>query len=499
MKKIQDWMKLAGVAIASSVLAVALYAWLAPKPYQTIDQRQQAYPARYTAFTAAAEGTPMPDFTAPAALGLPAVVHIKTRVEAPTAQAQPRQGPQGQGLDLFRDFFGDRGFDMRQGPRESSGSGVIITPDGYIVTNNHVVDDADKVTVVLDDKRTYTGTVVGTDRTTDLAVIKIDEKNLPFLAYGNSDAVKVGQWVLAVGNPFELTSTVTAGIVSARGRRAGVIRDSLSIENFIQTDAAVNPGNSGGALISTDGKLIGINTAIATQTGAYSGYSFAIPSALAKKVVEDILNYGEVQRGFLGVSINDVEGAKLQNQYKGTLNQGVYIGAVNEGSAGKEAGILVGDVIVAVDGSATKSASELLEQIGRHRPGDKVSLRIVREGKELTLTAVLKSKSGKVTLAKRDDTTGSRQLGAELKDLTSDEKTKLKLEGGVKVESLLPGRMRSAGIREGFIITSVNDQPVKVPADVTRIIEQRIKDKRSGAMLEGVYPDGRSALYTILF
>jgi Do/DeqQ family serine protease len=491
--KTKEWMKVGIVAVLSGIVAVALYAWITPKPYQGLNERQQAYPARYAAFANIAEGSSPVDFTGPAALALPAVVHIKTVVE--NKQASGNVPP---GFDMFRDFFGGRP-EFRQGPREGSGSGVIITADGYIVTNNHVIDDADKVTVVLDDKRTYTGTVIGTDPSTDLALVKITEKNLPFLKVANSDDVKVGQWVLAVGNPFELTGTVTAGIVSAKGRGIGINRDSLRIESFIQTDAAVNPGNSGGALINTKGELIGINTAIASNTGAYAGYSFAVPSAIVSKVVDDLMNFGEVQRGLLGIRIADVEDAKERLNFKTGLSQGVYVSEVNDGSAAADAGIKKDDIITKVDGREVKSGSELLEMIGRKRPGDKVVITLVRDGSEKQFNVTLKNKSGTTAAVKREVRASNSTLGANLQNLTAEEMKKLNLGGGAKVASLLPGRLRSAGVREGFIVTRVNDQEVKTAEDVTRIIQKRMDEKRSGAMLEGIYPDGKTALYAIGF
>lgn len=491
--KTKDWMKLGIVAVFSGVVAVALYAWITPKPYQGLEQRQQAYPARYAAFANAAEGTAPVDFTGPAALALPAVVHIKTVVE--NKQASGNVPP---GFDMFRDFFGNRP-EFRQGPRQGSGSGVIITADGYIVTNNHVIDDADKVTVVLDDDRSYTGTVIGTDPTTDLALVKIQEKNLPFLKVGNSDDVKIGQWVLAVGNPFELTGTVTAGIVSAKSRGIGINRDSLGIESFIQTDAAVNPGNSGGALINVKGELVGINTAIASNTGAYAGYSFAIPSAIVNKVVDDLMNFGEVQRGLLGINISPLDYAKESLSVKTGLSQGVYVAEVNKGSGADDAGILKGDIITKIDGRAIKNRSELLETIARKRPGDKVNVTVNRDGADKVFSVTLKSKSGSTATVKREVMANNNTLGASLKNLTADEMKKLNLNGGAKVASVLPGRLRSAGVREGFIITRINDQEVKNAEEANRIIQKRMDEKRSGAMLEGVYPDGKTALYAIGF
>lgn len=315
-------------------------------------------------------------FTKAAEKGMPAVVHITAKKTQSNVRQRNNNG--GGYNDIFREFFGD--FGMQMPPQEGTGSGVIISKDGYIVTNNHVIDFADEVSVTLNDQRKFTAKVLGTDPTTDIAVLKIEDNNLPVLKFSNSDKVKVGEWVLAVGNPFNLTSTVTAGIVSAKGRDINILEGNTAIESFIQTDAAVNPGNSGGALINLEGDLIGINTAIKTRTGSFAGYSFAIPANIVNKVVEDIIEYGAAQRGFLGINIVSMD-SEIAEQIGVSLIEGVYVASLAENGAAIKAGILPDDIIVAVDEQQVKTAPELQELVGRHRPGDTVNLKIVRKGK----------------------------------------------------------------------------------------------------------------------
>jgi serine protease Do len=509
MKRIPDWFKLALVAFVSAMVALSVYAWVdrSNEPTSIVQLQQVATPRLVAGY--APEGTV--DFVSAAQAALPTVVHVKTSADR---NSLSRRG--GDMPDILRDFFGQspRGeqrdspnSDDQGSPRSGSiqlaaGSGVIISADGYIITNNHVISSGDKISVTFEDNRTYEAKIIGNDPTTDLALLKIDAKGLPFLKFGNSDNVKVGQWVLAVGNPFDLTSTVTAGIVSAKGRAIGVIADRLRIESFIQTDAAVNPGNSGGALISTAGELIGINTAIASMTGTYSGYSFAIPSNIVTKVVDDLMNYGEVQRGLLGVQIQDVS-AELSEEKKLGINQGVYIGAVNDKSAAAEAGLKVGDVITKVEGQTVTTSSQLQEQVGRRRPGDKVRLSYLRDGKAAELVATLKNSAGTTAVRRADPSDAVRVLGGRLRTLDPKEpgdkelSERAKVSAGAVVESLTPGRLRTVGVREGFIITSINDQPVKESGDVTKIIQQRIATGKTSALLEGSYPDGRTAVYGI--
>ena len=408
-----------------------------------------------------------------------AVVHIKTS----GAGATPSSKNEDDALnDMFKDFHG---FPFHKGPRESAGSGVIISQDGYIATNNHVVEDADKIEIVLEDKRSFSGIVIGTDPTTDLALIKIDQKNLPFLRYGNSDQLHIGEWVLAVGNPFDLTSTVTAGIVSAKGRDINILKENTAIESFIQTDAAVNPGNSGGALVNLKGQLVGINTAIATSTGFYAGYSFAIPVNLAKKVMDDLLRFGQVQRGLLGVSIREVD-ADLAEEMSLSHIRGVFVKDVNENSAAQVAGIKPGDVIVSINNQEVNSASELQSIVGTFRPGDAIQVSYERNGKSNTIAVVLKNKSGDTNLIKKEDNKPMNILGAELEVVSEKEKNRLGIESGVKIIKLSAGKIKDATLKEGFIITHIDHKAIASPAEVVKIIQH----SRSALLLEGVYPDG---------
>lgn len=439
---------------------------------------------------AAYAGAASTDFTYAAAKTTPAVVHIQStqQYKATSNQFNP--------FDLFGDdfFFGPRGGRGGQArPQVATGSGVIISPDGYIVTNNHVVEDADDLEVTLYDKRTYKATVIGTDPSTDLALIKIDDTNLPSLTLANSDEAKVGEWVLAVGNPFNLESTVTAGIVSAKGRNLHILEDNTAIESFIQTDAAVNPGNSGGALVNTSGQLLGINTAIATPTGTYAGYSFAVPANIVSKVIDDLKNYGVAQRAFLGISINNVDGnvAKEKNL---SVNQGVYVaGLMNDGPA-IEAGIKEGDVIVRIENAEVKSVSELQEQIVQHRPGDRIAVTVNRNGSEKVVNVVLRNKNGSTELvSKSTEKAGTMAaLGAEFENLTNRESEKLGIRGGVRVKSIGKGKLSQTDLREGFIITKVDDKPI---SSADQLVDALQAKKGSGALLAGIYPNAPNSIY----
>jgi serine protease Do len=427
----------------------------------------------------------------------PTVVHIKTTYNGSTSQ-------QGQNFsspfdDLFKDFFedgnGGSNPQLRQAPQKASGSGVILSHDGYIITNNHVIEEADKIEVVLEDKRRYFAKVIGTDPSTDLALIKIEEKNLPFASFGNSDNLKVGEWVLAIGNPFNLTSTVTAGIVSALSRNIDIIRreDNSGIEAFIQTDAAVNPGNSGGALVDLKGNLIGINTAIlGGYTGSYTGYSFAIPSTLARKVMDDLLKYGAVQRGLLGIQIRDID-PDFAEENKLSRNDGVYVIEPTPGGGAEEAGIKKGDIVIKVDDRSVQTVSQLQQNVAIHRPGDKVKVTVLRDGKEKEMAVTLKNAKGNTQLVKRTEP-ASNKLGADLLELTSQEKAKLKLNYGVKVSKVDNGIFEEAGVKPGFIITKVQSRPVKSGKDVEAII----RNSEGRVLIEGVYPNGEEGYYVLM-
>lgn len=454
-----------------------------PTPVQAVIQ-QQAIPARLASFNGMTPESSI-DFIKASEMSLPAVVHVKTE-SAP-------QRSQFYYYDPFRDQYWNG---PQQKPQVGSGSGVIISGDGYIVTNNHVIKDAEKVSVTLHDRRTYSAKVIGKDPNTDIALLKIEEAGLPYLLYGNSDDVKVGEWVLAVGNPFNLNSTVTAGIVSAKGRNMGILennpaQDMFPVESFIQTDAAVNPGNSGGALVNTGGQLIGINTAIASNTGSYTGYSFAVPVNLAKKVVNDLLEFGKVQRAYLGVSIRDIDSKLMaERKLEGGL-KGIYVTGISEGGGADEAGMLEGDVILQVGEVAVNNVPELQEQIGHFRPGDKISVKVRRDGEEKLLAVTLRSKSGDTKLAKVERNKVISILGANFESISETDSKKLGLESGVKITSLEAGKLRSAGIKEGFIITSIDKNKVSTLDDVKHALE----NKEGGVLIEGVYTNGMKAYY----
>lgn len=426
----------------------------------------------------------------------PSVVHIRTYYQNATASAQ------GTPFDeMLREFYGDRiprDRDHRGGmaPQEASGSGVILSNDGYIVTNNHVIEKADKIEVVLNDKRSYIAKLIGTDPTTDLALLKIEEKGLPFVKYGSSDNLRVGEWVLAVGNPFNLNSTVTAGIVSAKGRNINILRDkdNMAIESFIQTDAVVNPGNSGGALVNLRGELIGINTAIASPTGSYTGYSFAVPVTLVEKVMEDLLKHGQVQRALLGISIIDLNAAMAKEKGIKDFVHGIYVGGVNAGSAAASAGLKEGDVITHVNDFPVNSASELQEIVARNRPGDRVKIKYTRGEKLNEVVATLKNKSGNTNVVKREDNEVKSILGAEFVSPEKSELSKLKISGGAKVQHIGEGKMREAGVPNGFIITSIDKIKVDSPIQAQELLS---KDSKEGHLIEGYTLNGEHRFYGI--
>ena len=428
------------------------------------------------------------DFTYAAEKSTPAVVHITTKMTRNVSR---------QMMDPFEDFFGGfgggGGNPHRQQPesQEASGSGVIISSDGYIVTNNHVVQDADEVTVVLNDKRSYKAKVISTDPSTDIAVIQVKANNLPFLSFGDSDALRVGEWVLAVGNPFNLESTVTAGIVSAKGRQNIIDRDKdvNPLESFIQTDAAVNPGNSGGALVNLKGELIGINTAIYSRTGQFAGYSFAVPVGIVKKVAADLIKYGNVQRGYLGVNISEVN-SKMVEEKGLKVNDGVYVGAFPAGgSAAQSAGLKVNDVIVKIDGVPTGSQSKLMEMVGRKRPGETVVVTVNRDGDVKDFNVILKNKDGNTNIVKGETSSAvmSEYLGAKLSNLTEVDKAKYKLSGGAKVTEVDPnGRFGYQGFEKGFVITKIDDNPISNAKEAVEVLMNR----KGRVKIDGVDADG---------
>ncbi len=376
-------------------------------------------------------------------------------------------------------------------PILSSGSGVIISEDGYIVTNNHVISGADDIEVILNNKKSYKAKIIGRDAAIDLALLKIeavDGETFSAMPYGNSDEIEIGEWVLAIGNPFNLNSTVTAGIVSAKARSLGM-SSRTSLEAFIQTDAAVNPGNSGGALVNTHGELIGINTAIASRTGSYVGYSFAIPVSIVKKVVSDLMEYGEVQRALLGVSIYEINAQSAAELGIKNLS-GVYVNAVNPNGAAKDGGIEIGDVITHIDGAVIKNSSVLYEKIGTHRPGDKIKVSILRNGKSKELLLILKNRNNKVTMERVENI---ELLGAKFKPVPKNILKQFGVSSGLEISELNPGKLRLKGVKEGFIITKVNQERVASVADLKRIINK----SNGGVLIEGFYLNGKVAYYAI--
>ena len=410
------------------------------------------------------------DFVNAAAKARKAVVHIRTEY-----YTQP---------DIMSFLFGGP---MQIPAIKGSGSGVIISPDGYIVTNNHVIENAMNITVTLFDHRTFKAKVIGRDPTTDIALIKIDADSLPVLPFGDSDKLKVGEWVLAIGNPFNLTSTVTAGIVSAKGRSVSIMDKRYAIESFIQTDAAINPGNSGGALVNIKGELVGINTAIASPTGVYAGYGFAVPVNIVKKVVADLIEYGTVQRAYLGVQISDIND-EVAKQYNLKTYEGVVVVSVNPDGAAKAAGIRPGDVIIAVNGQKVNEVPELLEKIGQHRPGDKIVVTVLRGNKKIDFNVVLRNSEGKTSLEVKERVD---LLGATFQDISDELKAQLGIKYGVQVVDLGPGKLRAVGVRPGFIIMKINDKPVKSVDELKKIIN----NLHGGVYIQGIYPDGTVAYY----
>lgn len=422
------------------------------------------------------------DFTWAAERSVDAVVHVTTEFTQSVDYSF--------GNPLFYFFFGPRDYMPRQ-KVQSSGSGVILTHDGFIVTNNHVIENADEITVVLNDKRKFTAKLVGTDPSTDIALLKIDATDLPFLSFGNSDNIKIGEWVLAIGNPFNLTSTVTAGIVSAKARNINILSGrEFAIESFIQTDAAVNPGNSGGALINLRGELIGINTAIASRTGSFTGYAFAIPSNIVKKVVTDIIEFGEVQRAILGVRIQELT-AELAKEKGIKEIKGVYIFDVEKGGAADAAGIKPGDVILSVNGVDVNSTAQLQEQISRYRPNQQVDIVVNRDNSKKRFNVTLRNLKGGLGVVKTDDTLSS--LGAEFKEITDKQKQELGINYGLQIVELQDGKLKEGGIKKGYIITRMNRTPIRNIDDLKRVLSI----SSGGVLIEGVYPNGVVAYYAI--
>ena len=444
------------------------------------------------------------DLTYAAEKALPAVVHIKYVQNSKTQTVRMQRDPFE---DFFSDpfgFFGPSERDRQGGTRErqiqtpkrtATGSGVIISADGYIVTNNHVVEGADELTVTLNDNREFSARIVGTDKNTDLALIKIDGKSLPAISIANSDDIKVGEWVLAVGNPLGLNNTVTAGIVSAKARSLG----ANGVESFIQTDAAINAGNSGGALVNTKGELVGINAMLYSQTGSYSGYGFAIPTTIMNKVVADIKEYGTVQRALLGIRGGDVLDYINAQKEEGKevdlgTNEGVYVDDVESESAAADAGLEKGDVIISIDGKKVSKMAELQEIMANKRPGDKISLTYLHNKKKETKNVVLKNAQGNTKVVKQAD---MDVLGADVRPVTNQQKEQLSINYGLEVIKVNSGKLKDAGIAKGFIIQKVNDEDMKTVEDLQQAVKEASTSKEPVLIIRGIYPTGKKAYYIV--
>lgn len=461
--------------LLGSLIVVLIEKKETPKNYQTDLQLQpvnHVVPQNLPNFVDAAEKT------------VNAVVHIKTKMTKKSSV-----------YDFFYDFFGHQQPRGHQQPiYMATGSGVIISQDGYIVTNNHVVESSFEIEVILNDKRSYKAELIGNDPSTDLAVIKIDADDLPYLQFGNSDEVRVGEWVLAVGNPFNLTSTVTAGIVSAKARNINILGrgNSSAIESFIQTDAAVNQGNSGGALVNTEGNLIGINAAIASNTGSYTGYAFAIPSNLAQKVVGDLIQYGEPQRGYLGVSIAEMT-EDLANQVGMDQIKGVYLASVLEDGAAASAGIEEGSVVLSVEGQEVNSPSELMGKVAQYRPGEIVNLLVYEDGKQKDISITLRNVYGNTKIITEDDDLFVKELGAAFSQPSKELMRKLDIQKGMQITGLRSGVLQAKGIQKDFIILRMNKMDINNLQDIKKVVST----VRGGLLIEGVYPNGQAFYYGI--
>ena len=454
------------------------------------------------ASTASLPGQPV-DLTYAAEKSLPTVVHIlntrNSKIETVDVQSNP-----------FDDFFsnpfgffgnpnqGNGGSQKRQyrtPKKQGTGSGVIISTDGYIVTNNHVVEGADELTVTLNDNKEYSARIIGTDKTTDLALIKIDGKNLPAITIADSEKIKVGEWVLAVGNPFNLTNTVTAGIVSAKGRSLY----QNGVESFKQTDAAINPGNSGGALVNTKGELIGINAMLYSQTGSFSGYGFAIPTSIMNKVVDDLKKYGTVQRAVIGIQGQDVKNYVDAQKDKGNdvdlgTMEGIYVAKVTEESAAEEAGLKTGDVIVSVDGKEVSKMAELQEILAQKRPGDKISITYLRDKKKATKSVTLKNEQGNTKVVQKADLD---ILGGNFREVTAETKKHLGISYGLEVTKVSNGRLKERGVSKGFIILRVNDTPIKSVDQLQDVVKEASTSREPVLYIVGLHPTGKKDYYTI--
>lgn len=472
-----------GFGVIGGIITIAFYLIVKSPEVSNIDSektRLEVQPKELSVYKTNYASIPQEiNFVDAAERTVNAVVHIRTEIQQRTSN--------------YDDFYGSLRQYLYGNPFQGSprsvvgfGSGVILSKDGYIVTNNHVVEGADKIEVTFNDKRKMKATIVGTDPTTDIALIKVESSDLPFLTFGNSDNVKVGEWVMAVGNPFNLNSTVTAGIVSAKARNINILGNRSSVDSFIQTDAVINKGNSGGALVNATGELIGINAAIASQTGVYEGYSFAIPANIVRKVVDDIIRFGEPQRAYLGVEIREMDEELAKEAGEKNIN-GVYIARVMENSGSAEAGLKKGDIILEVDNRSVNTLSQLLEVIGQYRPGDKVNVLALRSGTKKAFTVVLRNQDGDVGMKKKEDVFNNAELGATFEPVSASEKEKLGIASGIKVVRIDDGILRRGGIGKDFIITQINGKNISNKSD----LETALKNIRSNRVrISGMYLNG---------
>lgn len=496
------------VLLSAGVAGVTTYTMLKLENRDSLsfsEQFRQNPNARLAAYDAI-NAQPV-DLTQAAENSLHAVVHIKSTQQAKEQTVTVRDPF----AEIFGDIFGNGGRQQRRvqtQPRVGFGSGVIISKDGYIVTNNHVIDGADEIVVKLNDNREFKGRVIGTDPNSDLALVKIEGDDFPTVPIGDSDALKVGEWVLAVGNPFNLTSTVTAGIVSAKARTLGVYGIG-GVESFIQTDAAINQGNSGGALVNAKGELVGINAVLSSPTGAYAGYGFAIPTSVMTKVVSDLKQYGTVQRALLGIKGTslagdgdmmsdqpiDKSGATLADKRKefGVVD-GVWVREIVDGGSAAGSDIKVDDIIIGIDGKKVQNFADLQEAIAQHRPGDKVTVKVMRDKKEKNIDVTLKNEQGTTKIVKD---AGMEILGAAFKELPDDLKRQLNLGYGLQVTGVTSGKMADAGVRKGFIILKANDQPMRKVSDLEEVMKAAVKSPNQVLFLTGVFPSGKRGYYAV--
>ena len=496
------------VLLSAGVAGVTTYTMLKPENRDSLsfnEQFRQNPGARLAAYDAI-NAQPV-DLTQAAENSLHAVVHIKSTQQAKEQTVTVRDPF----AEIFGDIFGNGGRQQRRvqtQPRVGFGSGVIISKDGYIVTNNHVIDGADEIIVKLNDNREFKGRMIGTDPNSDLALVKIEGDDFPTIPVGDSDALKVGEWVLAVGNPFNLTSTVTAGIVSAKARTLGVYGIG-GVESFIQTDAAINQGNSGGALVNAKGELVGINAVLSSPTGAYAGYGFAIPTSVITKVVSDLKQYGTVQRALLGIKGTslagdgdmmsdqpiDKSGATLSDKRKefGVVD-GVWVREIVDGGSAAGSDIKVDDVIIGIDGKKVQNFADLQEAIAQHRPGDKVTVKVMRDKKEKNINITLKNEQGTTKIVKD---AGMDILGAAFKELPDDLKKQLNLGYGLQVTGVTSGKMADAGVRKGFIILKANYQPMRKVSDLEEVMKAAVKSPNQVLFLTGVFPSGKRGYYAV--